>query len=468
MLKRFSTNLMLALLISDLLLTELALYLASYVRPRLSWGASLTYGQAHLSPYVYLMVAVIWGATFLVLSVYDAKRTLRAIDEIQTAFVATSMATLIFAGALYLSFRQVSRLLFIYFFALDLVFLLALRVFLRLAFKLLNGRSRQSRRVLIVGAGDVGQKVAGMIREYAWTGLELVGYLDDDPAKFDNGLPVLGTLSEAQHVVQAYNVDEVIIALPLRAHAQLATLVQSLQETTANIRVVPDFFAMALFQAKVEDFGGMPLIGLRVPALSAFDRLIKRAFDLIVGSILLLFSLPWMALIAIVIQLDSPGPAIFKQERVGENGRLFLMYKFRTMVDGAERMQEQVNEVDGEGHIIHKKPDDPRVTRVGRFLRRTSLDELPQLFNVLKGEMSLVGPRPELPWLVERYEPWQRMRFTVPQGITGWWQVNGRSNKLMHEHTEEDIFYIKNYSLLLDIRILWKTIGAVLKREGAY
>ena len=468
MLKRFSTNMTLALLISDLVLTELALYMASYIRPRLDWGANLAYQQSRLSPYVYLMVAVIWGVTFLVLSVYDAKRTLRAVDEIQVVCMATGMATLILAGALYLSFRQVSRLLFVYFFALDLASLLALRVFLRLLFKLLNGRSHQSARVLIVGAGEVGQKVAEMIGEHAWTGLELVGYLDDDRRKFDNGLPVLGTLSEAQRIVEAHRINEVIITLPLRAHERMEELVQSLQETTVNIRVVPDFFAMALFQARVEDFGGMPLIGLRVPALSEFDRLMKRAFDLVMGSILLLLSLPIMAVIAVAIKLDSPGPALFKQERVGENGRLFQMYKFRSMVDGAERMQEQVNEVDKEGHIIHKKPDDPRVTRVGRFIRRFSLDELPQLFNVLKGEMSLVGPRPELPWLVEKYKPWQRTRFTVPQGITGWWQVNGRSNKLMHEHTEEDIFYIKNYSLLLDILILWKTIGAVLKREGAY
>jgi exopolysaccharide biosynthesis polyprenyl glycosylphosphotransferase len=468
MLKRFSTNLTLALLISDLVLTELALHMASYVRPRLEWGASLTRGQAQLSPYVYLMVIVIWGATFLVLSVYDAKRTLRVVDEIQVVCVATSMATLIFAGALYLSFRQVSRLLFVYFFALDLASLLALRVFLRLIFKLLNGRSHQAARVLIVGAGNVGQRVAGMVREHTWTGLELVGYLDDDRHKFNNGLPVLGTLAEAQRVVQTHQVNEVIIALPLRAHEQMAGIVQSLQETMANIRVVPDFFAMALFQAKVEDFSGMPLIGLRVPALSEFDRLIKRAFDLVVGSILLLFSLPVMTIVAVAIKLDSPGPAIFKQGRIGENGRLFQMYKFRSMVEDAEQRRDEVIEEDEQGHILHKKPDDPRITRLGQFLRRTSLDEFPQLFNVLKGEMSLVGPRPELPWLVEKYEPWQRTRFTVPQGITGWWQVNGRSNKLMHEHTEEDIFYIKNYSLLLDILILWKTVGAVLKREGAY
>jgi lipopolysaccharide/colanic/teichoic acid biosynthesis glycosyltransferase len=154
--------------------------------------------------------------------------------------------------------------------------------------------------------------------------------------------------------------------------------------------------------------------------------------------------------------------------RVGENGRLFAMYKFRSMVDGAERMQETVNEENGNGDLIHKKPDDPRVTRVGRFLRRTSLDELPQLFNVLKGEMSLVGPRPELPWLLEQYEPWQHKRFAVPQGMTGWWQVNGRSDKPMHLHTDDDIYYVQNYSLWIDIYILLKTPWVVIRGKGAY
>ena len=138
------------------------------------------------------------------------------------------------------------------------------------------------------------------------------------------------------------------------------------------------------------------------------------------------------------------------------------------MVCDAEEMQEQINEVNGKGQIIHKKRHDPRVTRVGSFIRKFSLDELPQFINVLKGDMSLVGPRPELPWLVQEYEPWQRKRFAVPPGMTGWWQVNSRADKPMHEHTEEDLFYVRNYSLLLDLQILWRTIGAVLKRRGAY
>jgi lipopolysaccharide/colanic/teichoic acid biosynthesis glycosyltransferase len=175
-----------------------------------------------------------------------------------------------------------------------------------------------------------------------------------------------------------------------------------------------------------------------------------------------------MGVIAIAIKLDSPGPVIFKQKRVGENGRLFLMYKFRTMVAGAEERMEEVIQRDADGHLVHKFPDDPRITRLGRFLRRTSLDELPQFINVLKGEMSLVGPRPEMPILVEQYQQWQLKRLAVPQGITGWWQVNGRSDKPMHLHTEDDLYYIQNYSLLLDLQICLKTGWVILRGKGAY
>jgi lipopolysaccharide/colanic/teichoic acid biosynthesis glycosyltransferase len=153
---------------------------------------------------------------------------------------------------------------------------------------------------------------------------------------------------------------------------------------------------------------------------------------------------------------------------VGENGRIFHMLKFRTMIPNAERLRPMVEQVDEDGHMIHKRSDDPRVTRIGHILRRTSLDELPQVFNILKGEMSLVGPRPELPYLVEKYEAWQHRRFTVPQGLTGWWQVNGRSEKPMHLHTEDDLYYIQHYSVFLDILILFKTIGAVLQGKGAF
>jgi lipopolysaccharide/colanic/teichoic acid biosynthesis glycosyltransferase len=178
--------------------------------------------------------------------------------------------------------------------------------------------------------------------------------------------------------------------------------------------------------------------------------------------------LPVKTLVAIIIKLDTPGPVFFRQERIGEHGRSFKMYKFRSMVVNAEALQDQISQLDEYGNIIHKVRNDPRVTRVGRIIRKTSLDELPQFLNVIKGEMSLVGPRPELPKIVAQYQPWQRQRFIVPQGLTGWWQINGRSDKPCHLNTDEDLYYIKNYSFWLDIQILFKTIPALLRGKGAF
>ncbi len=183
---------------------------------------------------------------------------------------------------------------------------------------------------------------------------------------------------------------------------------------------------------------------------------------------MLIPALPLMGLITLAIRRDSSGPAIFRQARVGEGGRIFTMIKFRTMIEGAEAMQAKVSTVDESGNVIHKVEDDPRVTRMGRWLRKTSLDELPQLFNILRGEMSLVGPRPEMPWLVDQYEDWQRKRFEVPQGLTGWWQISGRADKPMYLHTEDDLYYIRNYSVWMDLKIIWRTITAVITRRGAF
>jgi exopolysaccharide biosynthesis polyprenyl glycosylphosphotransferase len=235
-----------------------------------------------------------------------------------------------------------------------------------------------------------------------------------------------------------------------------------------RVKVVPDYFDPADTRTSQESLGDIPLSGLGDSAISGFPRLVKRIFDLVVATIGTICISPLLLSVALAIRLDSPGPAFFKQQRVGENGVLFWMYKFRSMIQDAERRQNEGEQTTSQTQIFQKSRDDPRVTRVGHWLRRTSLDELPQLFNVIKGEMSLVGPRPELTFLVELYEPWQRKRFAVPQGITGWWQVNGRSDRLMHLKTQDDLYYIQNYSLLLDLQILWMTIGVVFKGRGAF
>ncbi len=472
MLRRFGVNFAIFSVVLDIGLTLLALYLATHLVPVLSTqGIIRTNIVVNVVPYTYFVVPILWGFTFLVMSVYDPKRIYKAIDEFQLVIVATLIAALLFAGFLYLSYRDFSRWLFVVFVFLDLVLLLGWRVIARSVFKM--GRLPSERSVLIVGAGEVGQRIGQMIREYDWMGLNLSGYLDDNERTHsmedeDVLVHVLGPVEDVRHVVEEREINDVVIALPQRAYNQINDLVLALHDLPVQVRVVPDYFSLALYRASVDDFGGLPMINLRDPALNDVQRLLKRVFDLTIAGTILLITLPFMIVISLLIKLDSPGPVIFRQQRVGENGRLFAMNKFRSMVENAESLQAEVSHVTEDGNIIFKSVDDPRITRVGRFLRHTSLDELPQLINVVTGDMSLVGPRPELPFLVGQYEPWQHKRFAVPQGMTGWWQINGRADKPLHLHTEDDIYYVQNYSLWMDIYILLKTPWVVIRGKGAY
>jgi exopolysaccharide biosynthesis polyprenyl glycosylphosphotransferase len=456
----------------DIGLTLLALYLATFLVPALSRSGIIAPSiVVNVSPYTYLVVPLLWGITFLVMSVYDPKRIYKAIDEFQLVTVATLVAALLFAGFLYLTYRDFSRWLFIFFVLLDLTLLLGWRFMMRFVFKI--SRLPVERSVLIVGAGQVGQRVGQMIQEYEWMGLSLTGYLDDNARSHMNDedgvlVHVLGPVEDVRHIVEKRGINDVVIALPQRAYNQINDLVLALHDLPVQVRVVPDYFSLALYRASVDDFGGLPMINLRDPALNDVQRLMKRAFDLTIAGGVLLITVPFMALISLLIKLDSSGPVIFRQQRVGENGRLFSMYKFRSMVENAEELQDQVSQITEDGKLLFKKADDPRITRIGRFLRHTSLDELPQLLNVVKGDMSLVGPRPELPFLVGQYEPWQHKRFAVPQGMTGWWQINGRADKPLHLHTEDDLYYVQNYSLWMDIYILLKTPWVVIRGKGAY
>lgn len=456
-----------ALLLGDLAVIALAMYIANRLRPQLALGKPLG-ADYYIGLWpgwpAYALALIVWAAGFLLLDVYNLQKNLRAIDEIRRLIVAHVGASLAFAGTLYFSFREISRLQVLFFIFISLLLLGVYRAVFRVFLRIFGDKRYGTRRVLIVGAGSVGHQIARMVKENSWTGLKMIGFVDDNLQANTISYPHFGTLQQTLRVVQEQRINEVVFALPRQAHAKLTNLVTDLQTFKVNVRVVPDFFDLVFFRPVVEDFGEMPLLTLREPVLDPLQRLIKRFFDLVVSATGLILALPMMAVITLAIKLDSPGPIIFKQQRVGENGRLFNMYKFRTMIHDAGDLKQETPD----GQLIHKFYDDPRVTRAGRFLRRTSLDELPQFINVLKGEMSLVGPRPELPSLVDRYEPWQRKRFEVPQGLTGWWQVNGRADKLMHLHTEDDLYYIRNYSLWLDIQILWRTIKAVIERRGAY
>jgi exopolysaccharide biosynthesis polyprenyl glycosylphosphotransferase len=454
----------------DIALTLAALHLASWARFLIPWGRQLAWRFAALPWPVYLITALVWPAALLLSSAYEPRMGRRRFfDQVRTLVLGVGLGLLVLAGTLYLSYRSVPRRLFLYFGVLDLVFLLLTRVAFHQARRLIR-RNGGGSRLLIAGAGPIGAEIARQVQAFAadW---QLVGLLDDNAAKVGtdvSGARVLGTLDALEETIRTESVDEVIFALPLRAHERLMGLVLRLEEVPVEVNVVPDYFDLAFYRTRTDDLFGFPLVRLRASAIEGRVRVAKRLFDLALAIPLLILCAPLLPLVALVIRLDSPGPVLFRQERVGENCRRFRIWKLRTMVPNAEELLPEIMLETPDGQVVYKRPDDPRITRVGRFLRRYSLDELPQLVNVIRGEMSLVGPRPELPWMVERYQGWERKRFAVPPGITGWWQVSGRSDRGTHVRVEDDLYYIQNYSIWLDVRILWRTIGAVLSGRGAY
>ena len=466
MFRRFGPNYMALLYLLDLGSAVLALGVAQRLRA-LPVGIPILEVDTRVPTLVYGMVALIFGIILPMLDLYDARRIFRAADEAGRVVLGTLTSGSALAGTLFLTSRGVSRILFLYFVVAALLLLLGYRGALRVLYRRVRWGT-QVPVVLIAGAGPLGIQAAAALDA---AGATIAGFIDDSAALGRarvGGHAVLGGLDDIPAIVERWGVTDIVFALPRRAQERLAGLLVSLWKLPLRVFTIPDFFDLGIARTRVDYLGGLTLIGLREPAIDGFQRVAKRLVDLVLGCVLFLCALPAMGMIALAIRLDSPGPAIFRQQRVGENGRLFTMYKFRTMVADAERKQDPAALPTRSGKIIHKRVDDPRVTRIGRVLRRLSLDELPQLVNVLRGEMSLVGPRPEMPWVVAQYDPWQYQRLAVPQGMTSWYVVNGRSEVPMHLNTQEDLRYIRDYSLLQDLKILWKSVGAVVKGRGAF
>ena len=466
------SRLSIQLFVLDIAVTPIGLFIASRLRLLLPYGQELSAESINLPWPVYLLAILCWSTALYLNGTYDPQRVLRWFNEVIRVGSSSLLATGLLAGALFLTYRETSRLQFLYFLIVNLLLLLGYRAILRITDNL-SGRTRPGgeNRVLVIGAGKLGLKVAQVIHDHSRWGFELVGFLDDDKLKQGEqyaGVQVLEKILAVRQVVEEHQIGEVWIALPVYAYDRINLVMFELEELPVRIKVIPDYFSLALVRARADVLGGIPIIGLRDPVIEGVPRIVKRIFDIIMTTLLFILLAPLMLLISIAIRLDSTGSPFFRQRRVGENGRLFDMLKFRTMTLDAEEHRDEVVVETEEGEVLHKKKDDPRVTSVGRVLRRTSLDELPQLINVFRGEMSLVGPRPEMPWLVDRYKSWQRKRFAVPQGITGWWQINGRSEKPMHLNPEDDLYYVYNYSLWLDIKILLRTPIAVIRGKGAF
>lgn len=469
MFRRFSANYAIFSMILDGSLAGFALIIACATRPLYNGlpGVEFILYPVDLPTPIYTLFPLMWVAVLLIFAVYDGRRNFRVVDEFANLTTASFLAAVAMAGVLYLGYRDMSRILFAVFLAQTYVLMLFWRSAARLVFRFRLVRLVQDRRVLILGTTEGGQRLARLVQAETGLGLVLAGFLDDEPQS-DPAHPRLGTLDDLRQVVKNQKIDDVVVALPRSAYERLNWAVSELHDLPVKVWIIPDYYSLALHRATVEEFAGISMLDLRAPALTEYQRLVKRAFDLVVFLFAMPFFLPVMGVIALAIRITSPGPIFYYAKRAGENGRIFGMIKFRTMVQNADKLQHLVEQRDEQGNLIHKRRDDPRVTPIGRFLRRTSLDELPQLFNVFKGEMSLVGPRPEMPHLVEQYQPWQRKRFAVPQGMTGWWQIHGRSDKPMHLHTEEDLYYVQHYSIWLDLQILFQTAWVVIRGKGAY
>lgn len=461
------------LVLIDILLINLAFGLAYYARYTLQLFAPvLDAFQAPFTAYAQLQI----GYTALMLiflfvaGVYTPQRGVSWFAELYRILNASTTVGVIVFAIIFLSRTLIySRLMILWAIALTIVFLGLARLAERAVRRELRKRGLGVARVLIVGAGEMGRTVVRTMAARPDLGYQIVGFIDDDPSKGELGrLKNMGGLERVEHILSTEPVDEVLITLPWMYQRKIVALVRACQSHSVRARVVPDLFQLSLSRLDVDDLGGIPIIGIKEVRISRIGRLFKRALDVTLATLGLLLSSPLMLLAAIAIKLDSPGSVFFRQVRVGEHGRLFTVFKFRSMREGAEEELEQLLAFNEASGPLFKMKDDPRRTRVGTFLRTTSLDELPQFFNILRGDMSLVGPRPGLPSEVEQYQPWHRQRLEVQPGLSGLWQVSGRSDLTFDEMCLLDIYYIENWSLALDFVIMLRTLPRVLFGSGAY
>jgi exopolysaccharide biosynthesis polyprenyl glycosylphosphotransferase len=469
---RRSRDLRLILLL-DIVLINAAFVFAYYLRYELEFIRPVL--DANQAPYLAYVPFQLWYNALLLVfffvdRLYQVRRGGSWFEEVyRLANATTTVAVLLIAVTFLIQPLVYSRLLIAEAGFLTIVFLSAARLARRRLEAYLRKRGRGVDRVLIVGAGEIGRSVMRNLVARPELGFQVVGFVDDDPAKTVLGrFKALGRLDDVPALLQSEHVDEVIITLPWMYQRRIMELVRVCDATHVRPRVVPDLFQLSLNRVDFDEIGGIPLLGIKAANLSRTSRLLKRALDVVLASALLVLTAPLMWLITLVVRLESPGPAIFQQIRIGQYGRSFCIYKFRSMRAGAEEEQvalQELNEADGP---LFKIRADPRLTYIGRWLRRLSLDELPQLFNVLRGEMSLVGPRPAPPNEVAQYQAWHHQRLEVPQGMTGLWQVSGRSDLTFDEMCLLDIYYIENWSLGLDLTILLRTIPRVLLGNGAY
>ena len=462
----FSAIFGLFLMAMDVLLM-LGAFAAGYsLRVEMEPRARITMGS--LASYQDLFLLVVLGVvgTMFVARLYLPQRGASRIDLFYSVFLSVTTGNLLVLGVTTLIFKGLDypRWVMVYAWAFSVVLLWISRVLIASLIEVLRSLGINQQRLLIVGAGETGQIVYDRIAHWPGLGYAVVGFLEDDPTLVPPGdMPVLGPISALPHTVRDCRIDEVIFASPALSHRQIVELVNSCRNQKINVKVFPDIFQIMSSEVSVTELGGIPLVGVRDVALRGWNLTIKRVMDLLISAVCLVLLSPLMMVAALVIKATSrDGPVFYAQTRVGLDGKPFELIKFRSMVPDAER----------ETGAVWARPDDRRTTRLGRFMRRYSLDELPQLINVLLGEMSLVGPRPERPFFVEQFSqviPRYEERHREKAGMTGWAQVNGlRGQTSIEERTKYDIYYVENWSPLFDIKILLRTIFIVFRGTNAY
>ena len=458
-----------ALVINDLIMVALSFYLAYWLRQLIAIPPPV-----EIAPFAdYVGMMAIQVITMLVLyffsRLYDVKRSMPRLDEFYRIFAATSIGTVITIASTTFLFKNTAleldfpRAMIIYAWLLTVILVTASRTLLVLVRNWLRRRGLWSDRLLIVGTGDVGRMILQKVRQMPRLGYEVVGFIDGDdpPVEEIMGVPVLGGIDDIPELIKAHEIEEVIIGRPELAHQEVLAIISRCERGQVGIKIFPDLFQIIATELSIGDLGGLPLLTVRDVALRGWKLTLKRAVDLAGSGVGLIILSPVLMLIGVIIKLDSPGPVFYAQERMGLDAKPFWCLKFRSMRTDAEK--------DGPGWTVES---DPRVTRLGRLIRRFSIDELPQLINVFVGDMSLVGPRPERPVYVDQFRrsiPRYMDRHREKAGMTGWAQVNGlRGDTSIAERTKYDLWYIENWSLWLDFKIILRTFFSAVGDRHAY
>jgi Undecaprenyl-phosphate glucose phosphotransferase len=452
---------------ADLVSVSLAWCAAYWLRFESGFFA-LDKGKPRFEEYLSVLIFIIpiWTFTFRISGLYRPKRGVRENRERWQLLSANAISCLILVNFVYL-FREktvpFSRAVFLTFFIFSLTFTLIERSFFRYLLKDIRRKGYNLRYMLIVGGGRVAKDLVSRIRNRRELGVQLLGCLTLEGIDQDgpDGLPVVGSYYELKRLISCIAIDQVVIALPLVDSHLLPTLMEQLDDSTVDVKIVPDLYQFISIGGTIEEFEGLPVIGLQGSPIEGLNLFLKRILDLLIALPVFIVLLPLFALIACLVKLSSRGPIFYSQERVSIDGTSFQIIKFRSMRIDAEKV--------GPGWTV---PDDNRVTFIGKIIRCLSLDELPQLINVIKGDMSIVGPRPERPVYIKEFRkriPRYILRHKVPAGITGWAQINGwRGDTAIDRRIEFDLYYIENWSLLFDLKILFLTPFKGFYNRNAY